>query len=626
MTTDYEALGLKAGIEIHQQMDTDEKLFCGCPTLMRDISETTQEFYRYLRPTPSEMGETDRAAMEEVKHIRRFRYKAYDTTCLVENDEEPPRRINQEAVDIALEMGLLLNARMVSELHTMRKVVIDGSNTTGFQRTALVGTDGRIDSSLGPVGITVLCLEEEAAQKISEDGDEVTYSLDRLSIPLVEIGTDASIKTPQHAREVAEYLGMILRSTGKVKRGLGTIRQDINVSIAEGARVEIKGVQRLTLIERVVEIEAMRQKKLVEIKNALLERKAEVNTTIFDVSDVFADTGCKVIKGALKNGVVLAVLLKEFNGLVGMEIQPGRTFGAELSDRAKKHGVGGIFHTDELPGYGITQEEVDKLRESLNAAQQDCVVIVADQQDRAESALGAVIQRAQEAMQSVPEETRRAMPDGTSAYMRPLPGAARMYPETDVPPVKITQNRLDNIELPELRSERQERYMREYDLNEELAGLMASSVNFDLFERIMQEAKPLATLTVTTLEEFSGRENISGRDVIDVLRLVWGSVIAKEGVPMVLEELNSLREMGDQPDITAEKVAEQLGLTAPDVEDAEKIISDIVQSKTDFIQEQGEHAIGPLMGIVMKELRGKVDGQTASEILKEKIQEILNNS
>ena len=360
---DYYALGLICGIEIHQQLDTACKLFCGCPTKHREVEESNFEFFRYLRPSRSELGEIDRAALEEVLVTRRFHYKSYDSTCLVEADEEPPREINAEALEISLVIARLLNMKIVDELQTMRKMVIDGSNTSGFQRTGYVGSDGYIETTHGTVGIGILSLEEEAARIIEDGGDSVVYSLDRLGIPLVEIGTAPDIVSPAHAREVASYLGMILRSTGRVKRGLGTIRQDVNVSIKGGARVEIKGVQALNLVDKVVEFEALRQVRLLEIKKELVRRRASVDDVVRDVTEIFAKTGSKVLARSIKNGgVVLACRLAGFAGLVGREIQPDRRLGSEMSDRAKRAGVGGIFHTDELPAYGVTPAEVEAVR------------------------------------------------------------------------------------------------------------------------------------------------------------------------------------------------------------------------------------------------------------------------
>lgn len=624
---DYHSLGLKCGIEIHQQLDTRRKLFCGCPTRLRDTGESNFEFFRYLRPTVSEMGELDRAALEETKLQRKYIYKAYDTTCLVENDEEPPQRLNREALEIALTIAKMLHMNIVDELHTMRKIVVDGSNTTGFQRTALVATDGYLEAG-GRVGITVLCLEEEAAQKVEEKGDSVVYSLDRLGIPLVEIGTAPDIRTPEQAREVASHIGMLLRSTGRVKRGLGTIRQDVNISIAEGARVEIKGVQELDLLPLILEREVQRQVSLLRIRDELKQRGAGVEPTITDVTEVFKDTSSRLIKRALnKGGVVLAALLRGFAGLVGEEVQPGRRLGTEFSERAKKSGVGGIFHSDELPDYSITQREVDVVRECLGAGDGDCVVLVADEAGRARSALEAVLQRAEEAMVCVPEETRRALPDGNSAYMRPLPGAARMYPETDVPPVQITEEELAQIRLPELLSEKKERFMREYRLNEELAGIITQSEHAELFEEIMRRVpgvKP--TLVITTLHSTLAElrksgcstENITLEHLVQLFTCSAEGRIAREAIEKVL------RAMAEQPDAPLEELLERLNLSGIDEDSIEAFIEEVVRERADFVQERGVDAVGPLMGVVMKELRGRASGAQISEILRQKITQLLN--
>lgn len=620
----YEELGLIAGVEIHQQLDTQSKLFCRSPTVMRDPEESTYQFDRYLRPTPSEMGEVDQAALVEAAQERRFHYLAYDTTCLVEADEEPPRPLNQEALDISLVIARLLNMSVVDQVHTMRKVVIDGSNTSGFQRTAFVASDGYIDTSHGQVGVDVLQVEEEAAQRVEETESSVTFSLDRLGIPLVEIGTAPDIKTPEHARETAATIGMILRSTGRVKRGIGTIRQDVNVSIREGARVEIKGVQELDLIEEIVAKEVERQVHLLEIKEELENRGAEVGD-ITDVTSIFGDTGSNVIRGALdRGGCVRAVRLKGFAGLVGREIQPDRRLGTEFSDYAKRYGVGGIFHTDELPAYGITEAEVESLRDAVDADEGDAVVLCADREDRVDNALEAVQERAEAAIVGVPEETRRALPNGNSAYMRPLPGAARMYPETDIPPVSITRERLQEIELPELMDEREERYIEELGLGEEQASLMARSPRFPLFEEIVGLGVD-PSLAVRTLEATPSEirrdgapiENLEERHYTETLLLVAEGEIAKEGVPSVLAYL------AEHPDTTAEDAASELGLGAMGEDQVRQIIASVVEDRLDFVREREMGALGPLMGVVMQEVRGKVDGEEASQILREEIQRVL---
>ena len=624
---DYRTLGLVCGIEIHQQLDSASKLFCGCPTKLREVEESDFEFFRYLRPARSEMGEIDRAALEEVLVSRKFIYKSYDTTCLVEADEEPPREINSEALEISLIIAKLLKMRVVDEVQTMRKTVIDGSNTSGFQRTAYIASDGYIETSSGKVGIGILCLEEEAARIIEDNGDELVYSLDRLGIPLVEIGTAPDIVSPAHARESAQILGMILRSTGRVKRGLGTIRQDVNVSIKGGSRVEVKGVQDLNLIDKIVELEALRQVRLLEIRDELQRRKASVNSHVTDVTHLFSSTGSKVVKSSMKNGgVVLACVLKGFDGLVGKEVQPERRLGTELSDRAKRAGVGGIFHTDELPAYGITAEEVADVRSLLNAAEEDCVVMVTAPLDRARKALKGVMDRAREALAGVPEETRRALPDGASEYMRPLPGSARMYPETDVPSVVIDDQMLNKLILPELFAERAARFERDYGLNQELSKVMASSPNYQLFEEIQRQYNLAPSIVVRALEtvpiELSREDvpvaNLTDQHYLESFALVSEGRVAKDGL------IDLLRALAEHPELCAADAAIGAGLTGVGASDVEYVVHDVVSGKADLVRSKGERSIAPLMGLVMKELRGKADGALVSAILKKEIQNILN--
>ncbi|MDW7732926.1 MAG: Glu-tRNA(Gln) amidotransferase subunit GatE [Methanolobus sp.] len=627
---DYAGLGLKCGLEIHQQLDSKQKLFCRCPTQIRETGESTYEFFRYLRPTASEMGETDRAALEQSKLRRKYVYKGYDTTCLVENDDEPPKELDRESLDIALSITKLLNMKPVDQVHVMRKIVVDGSNTSGFQRTAFLAKDGYLDTSIKPVGVGVLCLEEEACQKIEDQGDSIIYSLDRLGIPLVEIGTDPDIISPAHAKETAQQIGMLLRSTGKVKRGLGTIRQDVNISIARGARVELKGVQALDMIETIVEREVERQVNLLAIMDELLERGASVCDTIFDVTDLFRDTKSKVIKNALKKGKVLAILLPGFAGFVGREVQPGRRLGTEFSDRAKTSGVGGIFHTDELPNYGITGDEVRVLRETVGAGENDAVVMVADAEKRARGAMEGVIARAREALEGVPEETRRALPDGNSSYLRPLPGAARMYPETDVPQTGISADYFEAVEIPELLTERAKRFESEFSLHKELSEKIVYSTYLPLFEEIMQRfdgnSNITATLVVRTLTgtlpelKRDGVEidNLEDRHFIDIFTLVATGDISKEAIDQIL------RAMANDSALGAKAAAEELGLGGIDTASIEAFIESVINERQDFVREKGLAAIGPLMGPVMAEFRGKVDGKVISDILKQKVNNYIS--
>ncbi|MFQ3320680.1 MAG: glutamyl-tRNA(Gln) amidotransferase subunit E, partial [Natronomonas sp.] len=563
MSYDYEELGLVAGLEIHQQLDTETKLFCNCPTERREPEESVRSFVRYLHPTKSELGELDEAALEESRVDREFEYLAYDTTCLVEEDDEPPHRLDQEALDTTMEIASLLDCEVTDQAHVMRKIVVDGSNTSGFQRSSLVATDGQIETDEGSVGIADLLLEEESAARIEEHDAGVTYGLDRLGIPLVEIGTKPDIRSPEQARDAAERIGMLLRSTGKVKRGLGTIRQDVNVSIKEGARVEMKGVQSLDDIDDIVRNEVGRQVELLDIADELQSRDAAVGDPQ-DVSAVFeeseaqsasnrasgdeprAESDSGVIAGA---ETVTAVRLEGFDGLVGREIQPDRRLGTEFSDHAKRHGAGGIFHTDELPAYGVTEAEVVALREAVGAREArsasdgasgdepragDAVALVAADTQIAEQAIEAVADRAAVAIEDVPEETRGANEDGTSRYLRPLPGAARMYPETDVPPVEPD---LTDVEPPELLSERVDRYQEEFGLDAGLAEQVAYGRHMPTFEEAVDRGID-PTTAAGTLESTRTElrrdgvpvEKLTEEHLLSVLELVESGDLATEGI------------------------------------------------------------------------------------------------
>ncbi len=630
MEPGYEKLGLRVGFEIHQELNT-HKLFCNCPSRLRE-EEPPLKVRRRLRPTQSEMGAVDRAALAEALKGKGFVYQVYpDSVCLVELDDEPPHPVNEEALNIALEAALLLGAKPVDEVHTMRKIVIDGSNTCGFQRTALVALDGGIETDGKSFRIPTICLEEDAARKMDENPEYANYRLDRLGIPLVEIATGPDFSDPETPAKAALYIGQILRATGKVKRGIGTIRQDINISIADGARQEIKGVQELSLISDVIEREVRRQLALLEIRDELKRRGAgKVEWKGTDVAEIFSGTKSGVIRREIgAGGRALAVKLPKFAGILGRELQPGRRFGTELADQARLYGkVGGIFHTDELPGYGISEEETDKLRSTIGAAEDDVVVLVVGDKERTEIALKAVVDRANQALRGVPEETRRALRDGNTEFMRPLPGAERMYPETDIPPIPITRDRLNRIrrKLPELPEQKVKRFIKEYHLSQNLASRISLSENVALFEEIVKKCRVDPTLVASTLEEtlVSLRrdgvpvENLNKKHLEGTFKLLSLRKIIRESIPQILSAL------ARKPRERVEKILDELGLKAMSIRELKGLVSGIVDNNIEMIRRQGEKSHKKLMGIVMKEVRGKADGQLVSKLLQKEIKRCLS--
>lgn len=620
---DWEKLGLKMGLEIHQQLNTQHKLFCPCKTELID-DEHNELIRRNLRPTQSELGEIDRAALQESLRNLNFQYEAYNyNTCLVETDDEPPHSLNEEALEISITIAALMNMHIVDEFHTMRKQVIDGSNTGGFQRTGLVATDGYLDTPYGRVAIESLGLEEDAARRIETTDDYTEFRLDRLGIPLAEITTDPSMHHPEQVREVAYMIGQVLRSTN-VKRGLGTIRQDLNISISEGARVEIKGVQNLDLMSTIVENEVTRQLNLIDIKKELNERNAEVLEEIHDLDELFENTESKILKSAES---IKAVVLKGFDGLIGREVQPGRRFGTEIASYAKKRGVSGIFHSDELPAYGITQDEVDKVSEFLDIGPEDAFIIVAHDEDIAISALEEVKRRANLGFEGVLEETRKSLDDGNTEYMRPLPTANRMYLETDIPLFKITDEMVEPIKnnLPELPDVKKERIIKEYNLSEDLANQLVKRLEADVFEDILSDVDvnptPVASLLAYDLREIK-REGyditiLTTQHFKDLFQLLADGKIAKDSVTKLATAII------ESPKEEVIKIAENNNLTLLSEDEVCEIIANIVAKNENMVKERQMGAMGPLMGMSMKELKGKADGSLVNKIVKEEIQKLL---
>jgi len=631
-TVDYQKIGLKVGLEIHQQLNVGSKLFCSCqPDLFKEDPEIT--FLRRLRPTQSELGQVDPAAFFEFQKGVKILYEANrKSSCLVEMDEEPPHPLNMDAVEVVLTASLMMNMQPVDEVHVMRKTVIDGSNTTGFQRTSTIALDGWIKVGEKTIPMQAAFLEEDAARKTGteNEGKTIRYRIDRLGIPLIEVATAPVIYSPLEAQQVALAIGRILRDTGKVMRGLGTIRQDLNVSIVNGALIEIKGVQELELIATVIDYEVQRQLNLLAIKEELAKRGINPDTIkaeFVDVTGIFKNSKSKVIRKAVeKNNKVLAVKLAGFNGLTGRELMPNFRLGSELSDYAKFWGrVGGIFHTDEnLANYCITLEEVDVLRKAVKAEKDDAVVFVADTAENTHDALKAVVDRAKEACISIPQETRTAKDDGTSRYMRPRPGAARMYPETDIPTQQITNELIERVRahLPEPAEKKLSRIMKQYALNDKLAKQIADSEYTVLFEEIVKttgvSASTVSAFLTETVKSLKREgievDNVNENQIKALFATVGSGGLAKEAISEVFTWLSK------NQDKTVQDAIKALGLKMFTEDDLVPIIDRITAANKQQIEKLGKNAFGMLMGLTMKEVRGKANPDLVSKLLKERIE------
>ncbi len=608
----YEKLGLKCGIEIHQQLDTC-KLFCSCGTSMQQ--EPRDQITRKLRAVVGELGEVDPAVAQESMKNKSFLYKSYEgESCLVEADEEPPHDLNSHALDIAVTMAGMLNCSVPDEIHVMRKTVIDGSNTTGFQRTALVGLDGKLATEEGSIGITNVCLEEDAAQILDRKGDSTTYGLDRLGIPLVEIGTDPDIRTPEQARDAAQKIGMMLRSTGRVKRGLGTIRQDINISIRGGARVEIKGAQELNMIPTMVEHEIQRQQKLIELRKQLKPLKAEVH----DATHIFSKSESKITGG--KN--VYATVANGLNGKFRTMLNPTKTLGNEIAAYVRvRTGTKGFIHSDEdLEKYGLTKE-FDRLRKELKAGSGDALIIVSGDKKTSILVAEAIAERIGQFLDGVPAETRKALPDGSSEYLRPLPGAARMYPETDTLPIHISAKYLRGVmsSLPETWDRMIERFVKQYKINHELSTQVVKSGLGGIFEEIARldvDAKLVATTITQGLRDLKAREavpieNIRDDHILRTFEAFKAGKLQKQNI------LDVLRECARKPDKDIKRLIDSFSSDGMGEEGVRKIVREIISQKPGILKKDRPEKV--YMGLVMVKVRGKAPGDVVMKVLQEEI-------
>jgi glutamyl-tRNA(Gln) amidotransferase subunit E len=460
----------------------------------------TEEFHaeilRHMRPTLSELGEYDGTALMEFKTKKEIIYQIHkDTVCTYEMDDTPPFELNDDALDIALEVTMLLGCNLVSEVHIARKQYLDGSIPTGFQRTTILGVDGWIPYKGRKIRIRQLGLEEDACREVSDVGHLRTYRTDRLGIPLIETVTEPDMKTPREVAEVAQRLRWLVRSTGKVRRGIGAARQDVNVSVEGGRRVEIKGVPRIPLIPLLVHTEAFRQVALLEMQRELGRRGISHDSfkaDIHDVTDLLRGTSYYPVAKALRSGLeVRAVVLRGYRGILPVRTQPETTFAREISDRVRVIAcldcLPNIAHSD-MEGETISSSEWTKIKKLCSTGEKDAVVIVWGGGQDVETGAKEIAIRAEEALDGVPNETRQALPDGTNGFERILPGPDRMYPDTDLPPLAITDERIERIrmQLPEPPWKREERYAG-FGLEGPTAARLSIAPERRLFDRAVEE-------------------------------------------------------------------------------------------------------------------------------------------
>ncbi|OGB67470.1 MAG: glutamyl-tRNA(Gln) amidotransferase subunit E [Caldithrix sp. RBG_13_44_9] len=634
---DYAAIGLKVGLEIHQQLFTRKKLFCRCPA-GRYTEIYDAEILRHMRPTLSELGEYDGTALMEFKTKKEIIYQInHETVCTYEMDDTPPFMLDQESLDIALEIAMLLNYQLVSELHISRKQYLDGSIPTGFQRTTIVGVEGWIPYKDRKIGLIQLGLEEDACREVSDVGHLRIYRTDRLGMPLIEMVTQADMHTPAEVADVANILRWTVRSTGKVRTGIGAARQDVNVSVTGGTRVEIKGVSRIPYLPRLIYNEARRQYSLLQIRQELHRRRITEKTfqsSSANVTNLLSRTSWEPLQQALqRQEEIHCVNLKGFAGILSQSTQTDKVFSKEISDRVRV--VACLSRLPNITTSESTEETIDsftwqKIRKHLSAGPEDALVLVWGNKEDVRTGANEISIRAREATIGIPSETRQALIDGTNGFERILPGPDRMYPDTDLPPLEITDQHLNRIRelVPDPFWNRLEKY-REWGVPEHLLIAIASSPKAIYFEQLVKRYKIPAVQIARYLFEKTTAWKRAGQPVSKFTENIWDEFFA------AADKFSTLLENGDK--IITDFLQGDKGSILPLPESHHEIKSD--KRKTDrlvkeiikqicqeklpaFTTIEKKHHY--LMRKIMETLRGRTPGKLVSRLLWEHLKGEIN--
>lgn len=529
--TELRDLGFRGGLETHQQLETPGKLFCRCPARIRN-DHHHQELLRHMRPTLSEFGEYDGTALMEFKTKKQVHYLLYnDSVCTYEMDDTPPFRTSPDALEIALQLAMMFNMSLVDELHITRKQYLDGSIPTGFQRTAIVGVNGSIPFQGRMLNFIQMSLEEDACREVSDIGHHVVFRTDRLSIPLVEPVTAPELRTPREMALAAKLVGETMRSTHLVRRGIGSVRQDVNVSISGGTRIEIKGVPRIALIEPLSRIEAYRQKALLDLRHELRQSVLSpddfepVIKTLFSDKDGYGRTALLVLKG--------------FRRYLSHATQPGKTFLDELRGRVR------VIACLEKEPY--VQEADESVRSAEGIHGEDAALLFTGPEEDLATAASEICIRIREAFRGIPSETRQGLQDGTTDFERILPGADRMYPDTDLPPQPVPPDTVQRLEklLPPKPWERRKTYGR-LGLSDHLIDRLLNLELCDLFDALLREVDmkpaPMASLLADRMRGSRRRgmdwmSTLGAEGIVSALSALSKEGITAKGAAMVLDRM-----------------------------------------------------------------------------------------
>ena len=505
---DYDRIGFMSGLEVHQQLMTKEKLFCRCPAgIYQKPEEFDAELIRHMRPTLSELGEYDGTALMEFKTRKEIVYRICNkTACTYDVDDTPPFPLNREALDIAIEISLLSRLKIVGEVHITRKQYLDGSIPTGFQRTAIIGVEGEIQLRNKKVRLIQLSLEEDSCREVSDIGHQRIYRTDRLGIPLIETVTYPDFKNPDEVKEGADYIRFLNRSTGKVRTGIGSTRADVNVSCKGGTRVEIKGVAHNSWMPELTHNEAFRQFALLRIVKILNEKVKEpkswkICSSKIEAQDLPVEIPM-ISEMAAKDYPIYIINLPHYRHILSHFLQPEMTFADELTNRLKVIACiekPNMLHSEMFED-SVGRENWTKIRQMLSAGEEDAQVILWGPEADIPTALETVEERCLMAFAGVPNETRKSFEDGTTIFERVLPGADRMYPDTDSAPIPLADEVIDEMEkrLPMVTSERITQLQR-WDVPEDTFTYILKNNLVPLIERVEKELGIPAKFTATLL-------------------------------------------------------------------------------------------------------------------------------
>ncbi len=492
---DYDRIGFMSGLEVHQQLDTKKKLFCNCPSgLFNKSDDYNAELIRHMRPTLSELGEYDGTALMEFKTKKEIIYRVKnETTCTYEVDDTPPFPLNRQALDIAIEISLLSKQNIVGEVHITRKQYLDGSIPTGFQRTAIIGVEGEIQLKHKKIRLIQLSLEEDSCREISDIGHVRIFKTDRLGMPLIETVTYPDCVNPDEVKEACDYIRFLNRSTGHVRTGIGAGRQDVNVSCRGGSRVEIKGVAHTRWIPELTHKEAFRQWALLAIRDKLGKKVDHPSSWMPKheyLKNHHVSFSCELLKQAAETHQLLAVNLPHFKGILSHFTQDGHSFADELAGRLKVIAClerPNMTNSEELQ-HEVCHKDFTKIAELLKAGNDDAQLIIWGPEEDLETALETVEERCRMAFEGIPNETRKSFKDGTTIFERVLPGANRMYPDTDSAPIPLETDHISKTgeDLP---SDIIDRYhtMQKWGIPEDTYTYIFKKNHFPLIERIVKE-------------------------------------------------------------------------------------------------------------------------------------------